>query len=128
MMVELENGMRFVTNFRYSLKQEISEDPVTEKRLDKLDLIQSLGPDNTEVFQSQCDQTMVGHVLIKGANDTMKKHRAQCFYGRQILRYNVEESEFVDKGETLEADKILVHNHNASMGLFEGISAVTKLH
>jgi hypothetical protein len=101
MMVELDNGLRFITNFRYSLKQEISPDPVNEKRLDKIDFIQSLGPDATDAFQSQCDQTMVGHVMMKGSNDSMKQHRAQCFYGRQVMKYDVEETAFVDKGNDL---------------------------
>lgn len=82
MMVELENGMRFVTNFRYNLKPAISPDPLAEKRQDKLDFIQAIGPDDAQHFQSQCDSTMIGHVLLKDSNDDMKNHRAQCFYGR----------------------------------------------
>ena len=50
MMVELENGMRFVTNFRYNLKASISPDPSKEKRLAALDAIKSIGPDDTDSF------------------------------------------------------------------------------
>jgi hypothetical protein len=31
MLVELSNGMRFITNFRYNLKDNISKDPLQEK-------------------------------------------------------------------------------------------------
>lgn len=120
-MVELDNGMRFVTNFRYNLKPGISPDPSHEERQDKIDFIQALGPDSVEHFQSQCDSTMVGHVMIKDSNDSMKAHRAQCFYGRQVMKYNVEEDKFVDKGATLEANNIVTHDKKASMGLFEAI-------
>ena len=126
MMVELENGMRFVTNFRYNLKPDISPNPTTEVRDDKLEFIQALGPDSTEAFQSQCDATMVGHVMVKDSNDSMKAHRAQCFYGRQVMKFNVEEDKFVDKGASLEANNIVTHNHKASMGLFEAIGLQQK--
>ena len=49
-MVELENGMRFVTNFRYNLKASISPDPSKEKRLAAINAIQSIGPDDTDSF------------------------------------------------------------------------------
>ena len=76
MMVELKYGMRFVTNFRYNLKAAISPDPSKEKRLAAIEAIQSIGPDDTDSFQSQCDSTMVGHVFMKDSNDSMKAHRA----------------------------------------------------
>jgi hypothetical protein len=31
MLVELSNGMRFITNFRYNLKDKISKNPLLEK-------------------------------------------------------------------------------------------------
>lgn len=37
------------------------------------------------------------------------------------MKYNVEESNFVDKGSDLEANQIVSHDHKASMGLFEAI-------
>ena len=30
MRVELDNGVRFLTNFRYNLKPEVSKDPLAE--------------------------------------------------------------------------------------------------
>ena len=30
MRVELENGVRFLTNFRYNLKPEVSKDPISD--------------------------------------------------------------------------------------------------
>ena len=54
-MVELDNGMRFITNFRYNIKPEISKDPAHEERLDKIEYIQSLATDRVEDFESKCD-------------------------------------------------------------------------
>jgi len=33
MLVELENGLRFMANFKYTLKDEISKDLLNEKNL-----------------------------------------------------------------------------------------------
>jgi hypothetical protein len=44
---------------------------------------------------------MVGVVMLKGANDSMKTHRAQCFYGKQVIKYDVEKTEFINKGDDL---------------------------
>ena len=41
------------------------------------------------------------------------------------MNYDVEKTQYVDKGEDLEADKILVHNHNASLGLFEAVKKIS---
>jgi hypothetical protein len=35
MLVELSNGIRFITNFRYNLKDNISKDPLKEKDISK---------------------------------------------------------------------------------------------
>ncbi len=33
MLVELYNGMRFITNFSYNIKEKITKDPLKEKDL-----------------------------------------------------------------------------------------------
>lgn len=50
--------MRFLTNFKYSVKQQISEDPTK----DGADEFNSLKTGDYNKFDSQCDKTMVGFV------------------------------------------------------------------
>lgn len=54
MMVELDNGLRFVSNFRYNLKSSISEDPANEKDVSKVDEISRLSSDSLASFDSVC--------------------------------------------------------------------------
>jgi hypothetical protein len=43
---------------------------------------------------------MVGSVLLmNGANDDMKNFRAQCFYGSQKMKYDIEKSEYFNHGD-----------------------------
>ena len=86
MMVELDNGLRFVTNFRYNLKDSISKDPATEKDVTALATIKSLKSDSVSSFDSKCSETMIGQVMqspnAEGyVADSMKNFRVQCFYG-----------------------------------------------
>lgn len=56
--VELDNGMRFITNYRYSLKDYITKDPLESGTK----LIQDLQTDDYNKFNSECDKTMIGFV------------------------------------------------------------------
>ena len=38
---------------------------------------------------------MVGHVLTDKTKNTMVNYEAQCFYGVQTLKYNIESSKLV---------------------------------
>jgi hypothetical protein len=60
MMVELENGMRFITNFRYNVKESVVP---TLSELDEgtAGLLKS---GDAKLFDSICDQTMVGSILM----------------------------------------------------------------
>ena len=56
--VEMEDGTRLLTNFRYSVKESVASDPLESgaKSLSQLDT------DDYDKFYSQCDRTMVGFV------------------------------------------------------------------
>jgi len=56
--VELENGMRFLANFKYAVKPTISKDPTK----DGADEFVSLKTGDYNKFNSHCDKTMVGFV------------------------------------------------------------------
>jgi len=84
--VELENGMRFITNFRYNIKPEISQDPFK----DGASTFEGTQTGDYASFNSNCSETMVGFVQqVHGNGSSMKNHKAQCFYGKQTKAYNV---------------------------------------
>jgi hypothetical protein len=58
MRVELNNGLRFVTNFRYNILESISKNPVK----DGADAFSEIKAGSYSSFDSKCDQTMVGFV------------------------------------------------------------------
>lgn len=79
--VELDNGLRFLANFKYVLKPEISEDPLK----DGLQEFNTLKTGDYNKFLSKCDNTMVGFVQtmpkISTEKYSMKNHKVSCFYG-----------------------------------------------
>jgi hypothetical protein len=66
-MVQLDNGQRYVANFRHSIKS-----------MDNLSKVKS---DQRDMFNMKCDETMVGFVQMAGAGDEFQKTKMQCFYG-----------------------------------------------
>jgi len=58
MKIELENGLRFLANFRYSLKSDISKNVLAEEE----SKFEDLKTGDYGKFNSECDQTMVGFV------------------------------------------------------------------
>ena len=58
MRVELDNGIRFISNFRYNLKPSVSADPVG----DGGNTFSSLKTSDYDSFDSDCGATMVGMV------------------------------------------------------------------
>ena len=56
--VELDNGLRFLTNFRYNLKPSISADPL----LQGAESFADVKAGDYAKFDSRCDETMVGFV------------------------------------------------------------------
>lgn len=88
MRVELDNGMRFVANFRYSIIDRISEDPVK----DGADRFRSIKASSYASFDSQCNKTMVGFVQTIGGEGTLQNHKVQCFVGKQTKHYDIQHS------------------------------------
>lgn len=72
--VELDNGKRFIANFRYSLKEYVAADPVALGAK----AIKDVYTDDYDKFYSECDRTMVG--FVQGGGSTMTEHHVQCFY------------------------------------------------
>lgn len=58
LLVELDNGKRFITNFRYNLKKATLENPLGGD----ISKLADLSTGSEEAFDSACDQTMVGYV------------------------------------------------------------------
>ena len=56
--VELDNGLRFLANFKYTVKPEISQDPTQ----DGADEFSTLKTGDYSKFDTQCDKTMIGFV------------------------------------------------------------------
>lgn len=77
-MVELDNGLRFLANFRYNIKSDISANPVG----DDISKFTDISNGSEESFDSKCDQTMVGIVQESGANDSMKAMKSTCFFAQ----------------------------------------------
>ena len=69
MVVQLDSGKKFVTNFRYNLK---NDDPLNTD-YKKFANIKSGDYDK---FDSKCDQTMIGHVLQDNTKNSMKNYEA----------------------------------------------------
>lgn len=74
--VDLENGQRFVANYRYSLKEYVLSDPLKSGAK----AIKNVETDDYDKFYSQCDRTMVGFIQDKGHASTMKEHAVDCFF------------------------------------------------
>ncbi len=56
--IELENGLRFLANFKYTIKPNISSDPIN----DGYNKFVQVKSGDYGKFDSQCDKTMVGFV------------------------------------------------------------------
>lgn len=61
---------------------------------------------------------MIGSVMMtQGAPDNMKSFRAQCFFGKQKMKYDIEQTEMVKKDGGLKLSKITKHTPKASLDL-----------
>jgi len=76
--IELENGMRFVANLRYNIKNNITEDPYTEAQKKGVDQWSQIETGDYDKFDSDCTQTMVGFIHnlpeITGQTFTLSNH------------------------------------------------------
>lgn len=101
--VELDNGLRFISNFRYNIKQGLSQDPLQ----DGASKFDSLKTDDYGSFESKCNESMVGFVQSIHGQGSMKSHKAQCFYAKQVKHYDIEKSVLFDNGDGVKIDKIV---------------------
>lgn len=90
--VELENGLRFLANFKYTIKPDISALPQKEGS----DKFESVKTGDYGKFDSQCDKTMVGFVQTIPSQSkekySMADHKVVCFYAEQETHYEMEKT------------------------------------
>ena len=63
--IELDNGLRFVTNLRYNTKPNFSEDPLTQVKSKGVSSFGAVESGDYAKFDSDCSRTMVGFVQMK---------------------------------------------------------------
>lgn len=84
--------MRFLANFKYSVKPQISEDPTKDGAEEFL----SLKTGDYVKFDTWCDKTMVGFVQNMpsktGHSGSMTEHPITCFWGQQETHYDMEKT------------------------------------
>jgi len=101
--VELDNGTRFVTNFRYNAKPQLSQDPLHDALLQQVDVHSG----DYQKFDSDCSQTMVGFVQsipsLSGESYSLTDHKVQCFYGQQSKAMKLESTSQSEVGEVKQA-------------------------
>ena len=90
--IELQNGLRFLANFKYSVKPEISREPTADGPAE----FTALQTGDYGKFDSQCDKTMVGFVqnmpTVTHKSFSMTEHEVACFYGEQETHYDMEKT------------------------------------
>lgn len=90
--VELENGIRFLANFKYTIKPELSALPQTEGASH----FETIKTGDYGKFDSQCDKTMVGFVqTMPNMNKEkygMTEHKVVCFFAEQETHYEMEKT------------------------------------
>lgn len=86
MMVELDNNLRFLTNFRYEVKDELIKGKLvsnfSDKELSKI--INNSNAADKDRYTSVCDQTMIGFVQNTEHKSTMDNLEVTCFYGEKV--------------------------------------------
>lgn len=103
--VELNNGQRFISNFRYNIKSTISDNPID----DGASRFTGIGTGDYINFDSKCNESMVGFVQTVHGNGSMKNHHGQCFYAEQVEHLNVEKS-IEEEKDGVKIDRIVEKN------------------
>ena len=115
--VELENGIRFIANLRYSIKNKLSADPVKQAR-QGLESFGTIGSDDYDKFDSVCGQTMVGFVQNVNKPSSLAQHNIQCFHGVQKKHYDIEKTKSYDNGK-VKYNKIIKTNEITPVNLLD---------
>jgi len=55
MNVELDNGQRFTSNFRYDLKEDVSADPFSEAKKNGILKFATIETSDYDKFKSECN-------------------------------------------------------------------------
>ena len=101
--IELDNGMRFLANYRYDIKPDITKDPLADALSSGISKFSQIETGDYDKFISECDQTMVGFVQnnpkLSGKSFTMAEHEVQCFQGQMERHYDIEVSEAHNTGK-----------------------------
>ena len=109
--------MRFVSNFKYTVKDFVSHDLLHESDHSSL---AEIGADSEGSFDSHCDQTMVGFVQDMPKDGThadgdLRNMKTMCFHAKQTQCLAIEKtkpeiilSEWA--GEMQKYSKIVYHN------------------
>ena len=133
LLVELENGLRFISNFKYTLKDSYNSDLIHNKNHTRLN---ELSTESEDAFDMKCNETMVGFVQAiapTGSNpdSDMRSMKTVCFHGVQTKSYNVEKTKQEDNNKDdnkqgLKFTKIVQHNKTASMELTSALKAMAQ--
>jgi hypothetical protein len=95
--------MRFIANYRYDIKSDISKDPLKEAGANGIGKFSAIETGDYDKFDSLCSQTMVGFVQNipqkSGKSFSMAEHSVQCFQAIQEKHYNIEKTEAHDTGK-----------------------------
>lgn len=114
--VELDNGMRFITNLRYNLKQELSKDPYADAQQRGIGRFSQIQSGDYEKFDSDCSKTMIGFIQNipskTGVSGSLAEHSVQCFYGVQEKHYDFEKTKAFNTGH-VKFNKIIEHKQVA---------------
>lgn len=101
--IELDNGMRFLANFKYDIKPEVSKDPFQDAISSGIGKFAAMETGDYEKFNSECGATMVGFVqnipTKTGKSFSMQQHQVQCFFGQLEKHYDIEKTEAVNTGK-----------------------------
>jgi len=91
--VELANNLRFIANFKYEIKKNVTSDPLKADFGKMAKLVQEVDDQSKAQFDSICNATMVGFAQNTSRPGTLQKHPVTCFYGhkdfRQLYEYQV---------------------------------------
>jgi hypothetical protein len=86
--IQLENGLRFLANFRYSLKDYTLNVQFAQ--------MASLKTGDYGKFNSECDKSMIGFVQtipsVSSEVYSLTNHKIQCFFGIQETHYDMEKT------------------------------------
>ena len=91
MVVELDNKLKFIANFKYEIKKNVTTKPM-EMSVATLD---KLIPDTEDAakrqFDSICDETMIGFVQDQGKVGSITNHEVICFFAEKDKKHLYED-------------------------------------